>query len=341
MRDTTPAFREAAANPMDISAIIVNYNTRGMTLDCLRALETALAGIPSEILVVDNCSKDGSVEAIRAAFPRVRVFESKVNAGFGAANNIAMREAVGNYFLLLNSDAFPKPGAIQSLIDYLRANPRAALAGPRLLNADGSLQASCFKFPTPLRAWLENLWISAVFPRHPFIGDYRFWQHDSPRNVDFLIGACMLMRREVFEQTGGFDERFFLYSEETDWQRRIRDAGWEIAFTPAAEVTHLGGASGANDKKNVSRYFMESLDRYELKHHGPLGLVAFRGAMVVGCALRALLWGAMSLLPSRRSNALTKMARHLSLTWRQATDWSALRQAEKTPAPVANPAPAA
>ena len=131
----------------------------------------------------------------------------------------------------------------------------------------------------------------------------------------------MLVRREVFERTGGFDERFFLYSEETDWQRRIRDLGWEIAFNPAAQVTHLGGASGANDKKNINRFFMESLDRYELKHHGPLGLVAFRCAMVVGCALRALLWGAMSLLPARRSNALTKMWGHLLLTRRQATHW--------------------
>jgi len=306
---------------MKISAIIVSYNTRDMTLDCLRTLEVGLAGIPSEILVVDNCSIDGSAEAIRAQFPRVRLFESAMNAGFGAANNIAMRQARGEYLLLLNSDAFPQPGAIPALVKYLRTHPRVAIAGPRLLNADGSLQVSCFKFPSPLRAWLENLWISAAFSRHPFIGDYRFWAHDSERNVDFLIGACMLVRREVFERTGGFDERFFLYSEETDWQRRIRDLGWEIAFNPAAQVTHLGGASGANDKKNINRFFMESLDRYELKHHGPLGLVAFRCAMVVGCALRALLWGAMSLLPARRSNALTKMWGHLLLTRRQATHW--------------------
>jgi len=315
---------------MTLSVIIVSFNTREMTLDCLRALEADLAGIASEIWVVDNDSKDGSAGAIRHEFPGVRLVESKVNAGFGAANNIALRQAKGSYFLLLNSDAFPLPGAIPALIEYLRAHPRAAIAGPRLLNADGSLQVSCFKFPSPLRAWLENLWVSAAFPRHPFIGDYRFWRHDSERNVDFLVGACMLLRREVFEQTGGFDERFFLYSEETDWQRRIRDLGWEIAFTPSAQVTHLGGASGANDKKNVNRFFMESLDRYELKHHGFFGLVSFRCAMVVGCALRAVIWGAMSLLPARRSNALTKMWRHLSLTRRQATHWPAWGQGRKT-----------
>jgi GT2 family glycosyltransferase len=310
---------------MMLSAIIVSYNTRAMTLECLRALEADLAGIPSEIWVVDNASSDGSAEAIRRELPGVKVVESKVNAGFGAANNVAMRQATGRYFLLLNSDAFPRPGAIPTLIEYLESHPCAAIAGPRLLNADGSLQVSCFKFPTPLRAWLENLWISAAFKHHAYLGDYRFWPHDTERNVDFLIGACMLLRREVFEQTGGFDERFFLYSEETDWQRRIRDLGWEIAFTPAAEATHLAGASGATDKKNINRFFMESLDRYELKHHGGLGLISFRCAMVVGCALRAVIWGAMSLLPARRSNALTKMRGHLLLTRRQATHWPAWR----------------
>lgn len=310
---------------MKLSAIIVSYNTRQMTLECLRALEADLAGIPSEIWVVDNGSTDGSAEAIRRELPSIRLVENNENVGFGAANNIAMRQAGGSYFLLLNSDAFPLPGAIGTLIEYLENHPCAAIAGPRLLNGDGSLQISCFKFPSPLRAWLENLWISAAFPRHGFLGDYRFWRHDSERNVEFLIGACMVVRREVFEQTGGFDERFFLYSEETDWQRRIRNLGWEIVFTPAAQAKHLGGASGAGDKKNINRFFMESLDRYELKHHGTLGLVSFRCAMVVGCALRAVIWGAMSLLPARRSNALTKMRGHLSLTRRQATHWPAWR----------------
>ena len=317
---------------MEISAIIVSYNTREMTLRCLGTLEAALEGIPSETWVVDNSSNDGSAEAIRRQFPKVRLIESKVNAGFGAANNLAMRQAAGRYFLLLNSDAFPEPGAIRALLDYLQSRPRVAFAGPRLLNGDGTLQVSCFKFPSPLRAWLENLWISAAFPRHPAVGDYRFWQHDSERKVDFLIGACILLRREVFEQTGGFDEQFFMYSEETDWQRRIRDLAWEIAFTPEARVTHLGGASGATDPKRVNRYFMESLDRYELKHHGIAGLVSFRCAMIVGCALRAILWAVMSLLPARRSSALAKMWNHLSLTRRQATHWPAWETGERNAA---------
>jgi hypothetical protein len=314
---------------MTLSVIIVSFNTREMTLDCLRTLESDLAGIPSDVWVVDNASTDGSADAIRESFPNVRLVECNFNVGFGAANNIAMRQARGRYFLLLNSDAFPLPGAIPSLIAYLDSHRQAAVVGPRLLNKDGSLQVSCYKFPTPLRAWLENLWISAAFPRHSGIGDYRFWPHDSERGVDFLIGACMLVRRETFEQTGGFDERFFMYSEETDWQRRIRNRGWEIAFTPEARVTHLGGASGASDKKNINRFFMESLDRYVLKHHGPLGFVSFRCAMVVGCALRAVLWAGMAIRPRSRSVALAKMRGHLSLTRRQATEWPLWRSTGK------------
>ena len=118
------------------------------------------------------------------------------------------------------------------------------------------MQLSCFRFPTPRQAWVENLWVSALFPEHPVLGDYRRWAHDSERQVDWIVGACMLVRREVVEQVGGFDEAFFLYAEETDWQRRMRDGGWEIAFTPAAEVTHLGGASGASEQARDQPAFL-------------------------------------------------------------------------------------
>ncbi len=136
----------------DVSVIIVSYNTRAMTLDCLRALKAGLGGLSAEILLVDNASKDGSAAAVRENFPDVRVIDNDRNAGFGAANNIAMAQAKGEFLLLLNSDAFPEPDAIPALLAALRENPRAAVAGPRLSNADGSLQISCFRFPSPARA---------------------------------------------------------------------------------------------------------------------------------------------------------------------------------------------
>jgi GT2 family glycosyltransferase/glycosyltransferase involved in cell wall biosynthesis len=314
--------RKFAAPALEISAIVVSYNTRKMTLECLRTLDAELHGSETEIIVVDNASQDGSVEAIRAEFPQVRVLASSTNDGFGAANNRAMKEARGRFFLLLNSDAFPRPGAIAKLVQYLEEHPDAGAVGPRLLNEDGTLQHSCFRFPTPRQSWVENLWIAALFPEHSWLGDYRRWGHDSARLVEWIVGACMLVRREVVEQVGGFDETFFLYAEETDWQRRIRDGGWEIAFTPSAEVTHLGGGSGASERVRVNGNFFDSLDRYERKHHGLAGLISLRCAMIVGCGLRAALWAITWLLrPQRRAQAGSKARLHSWLFLRQATHW--------------------
>jgi GT2 family glycosyltransferase len=296
-----------------VSAIVVSFNTRAMTLDCLKALESTLEGVHSEIIVVDNASTDDSVKAIRENFPRVRLIARETNGGFGAANNEGMRVAKGRFFLLLNSDAFPERMAVPALLAFMTDNPRAGAVGPRLSNADGSLQISCHPFPSPLFAWLENLWLTRGYAR---------WAHDCVRRVDFVIGACLLVRRETYEQVGGFDETFFMYSEEADWQRRMRDAGWERVFVPAARVTHLGGASGAAEEARIRRHFFESLDHYERKHHGLAGLIAFRAAMAAGCALRTVLWAAVSLAPGRREAALAKARKHSQLCLRQAFHWS-------------------
>lgn len=302
---------------MKISAIVVTFNTRALTLRCLETLRREVSQIEAEILVVDNASSDGSVEAIRAAFPEVQLIASEQNRGFGAANNLALARARGEYLLLLNSDAFPRPGALSGLSSYLDQHPCVGVVGPRLLNEDGSLQLSCFRFPSPRQAWLENLWISAALANHPRLGDYRRWAHDRERAVDFAIGACLLVRRAAYEQVGGFDERFFMYQEEADWQRRFRAAGWEIAFTPAAEVVHLGGASGKGEPTRINQYFFESLDRYALIHHGRSGFLLTRAAMLAGCSLRALLWSVLALAPAQRPRALRKARRHASLVLRQ------------------------
>jgi len=310
-----------------LSVIIISYNTRSVTLDCLRALyadlEQAGPGKTSaEVWVVDNASKDGSAEAVRDAFPAVRLIENPRNAGFGAANNLAMREARGEFLLLLNSDAFVHPGAARALVAYLRAHPKAGAVGPRLLNRDDTVQPSCYRFPSPARAWLENLWVSSLLPAHPVVGDYRRWAHDEARSVEWVIGACLLVRRAAYEAAGGFDEAFFMYQEETDWQRRMRDAGWDIAFTPSSVVTHLGGASGAAEAAKISAHFFDSLDYYTRKHHGPLGLVSLRLAMVAGAALRTFAWAAVALLlPRRRPAARAKTRLSAWLLVRQATHW--------------------
>jgi hypothetical protein len=303
-----------------ISAIVVSYNTREMTLECLRALTADLAGVPSEVWVVDNASTDGSADAVAGEFPAVRLVRSERNLGFGAANNRAMREAAGEYFLLVNSDAFVRPGCARALLECLGRHPEAAVAGPRIVRPDGSLQISCFRFPSPARAVLENLFVASLFPHHPVLGDYRRWAHDAEREVDWVIGACMLVRRRAYEDVGGFDERFFMYAEETDWQKRIRDAGWTVRFTPAGEVVHVGGGSGDPEVSFNERMFT-SLDVYERKHHGTVGLAILRAAMVAGCSIRAAGWTLASLAPSRRALAASRLRRHLRLVARQAFCW--------------------
>jgi GT2 family glycosyltransferase len=136
----------------------------------------------------------------------------------------------------------------------------------------------------------------------------------------------MLLPRAVYERVGGFDERFFMYSEESDWQRRIHDAGWQVAFTPSAEVTHLGGASGASDKARINRYFFDSLDRYERKHHGLAGLVSLRAAMAIGCLVRAVAWSLLAAVPRRRNAARAKARLNSWLFIRQTTHWRAAQQ---------------
>ena len=327
---TTDAFQsgpQAVAAPVgcEVSVVIVSYNTAALTVRCLTHLHEDLAGRPAEVFVVDNGSTDGSVAAVRAGFPGVGVIESGRNAGFGAANNSAMARARGEFLLLLNSDAFVEPGCVAALVDCLRRRPAAGVVGPRLLNADGSLQRSCFRFVSPGRAWLENLWLSRLGGPASRIGDYSRWPHDVEADVDWVVGACMLVRRAAYEQVGGFDERFFMYAEETDWQRRIRSAGWGVAFCPAARVTHLGGASGEADRPARDGRFFESLDRYVAKHHGRAGVVGVRVAMVVGCSLRAALWGAVWCGGGRRrARAWGKVRLNAWLVGRQLFHWRPL-----------------
>lgn len=302
-------------NMLRISIIVVTYNTCEITLECLRVAKAALQGLTFEIIVVDNASNDGSVEAIRTSHPEVRIISNQKNFGFGSANNQGMRIATGDLFLLLNSDAFPRPDAVTALCDFLAKNPKAGVVGPRLLNSDGTLQVSCYPFPSPSYAWMENLGLSK---------GYSCWPHNTLRRVDFVSGACMLVRRRIFEQIGGFDESFFMYAEEADWQRRICNANWEIFFLPDACVTHLGGASGNPGTGDFNGHMFASLDIYQKKHHGTLGLLSLRCAIVTGCLFRSVVWAVAILRPKTRNIALKKLRLHSQLLIRQVTSWKIL-----------------
>ena len=327
-RDETSPISSQTALPVHshaddellLSVVIVSYNTRELTLRCLRELTERLneERLSHEIWVIDNGSKDESAAAIAREFPDVHLLISNENLGFGPANNLALERAQGRFFLLLNSDAFVHERAISEMLELLNApaKVRVGAVGPRLLNQDGSLQRSCWKFPSPARTWFESLGLARLVGPHPHWGDYYRWPHDEERSVDFVIGACLLVRREVYQEIGGFDAEFFLYAEETDWQKRMRGAGWDIVFLPDAQVTHLGGASGQHEKKRVSTLFWQGQERYVLKHFGRRGWLLMRLGTLFGVAVRTAPHLVMALSRGKRARNVPLLRAGLEHLWR-------------------------
>ena len=289
---------------VDISVIIVSYNTCGYLRDCLWSLRADGDAPPHEVFVVDNGSADGSVAMLRAEFPEVVVIETGENLGFARANNKALRQMHGRTALLLNSDTRVTPGALKTLLGVLDAHPNAAAVGPRLLNHDGSLQRSCYKFPAPGRAFGDQLFLTALLANHPRLGDHRRWAHDAPQAVDFVIGAALLVRADILPEVGLLDESFFMYAEETDWCYRMHRAGYEVRFTPDAEVVHYGGGSGQAMPGRVFVEFSRGQRRFYRKHYGPAGAMALRVSLVLGAILHVPLFGLLAAVsPARRTKS--------------------------------------
>ncbi len=231
----------------DLSLIIVSYNVRDLLIACLESIQSALASsqLRYEIIVIDNASNDGSPESVRQRFPGVRLIENSENLGFAAANNRGLRDAGGRVMVLLNPDTTVPPGTLEVLFDYLNAHPDTGVVGPRLIYPDGSTQPSRRRFPTLLTGLLESTIAQDYWPENP--AARRYYLADRPDNVtqdvDWLVGACLIARREVFERAGLLDEAFFMYSEEVEWCYRVRKAGWRIVYLPAATIIHHEGAS--------------------------------------------------------------------------------------------------
>ena len=300
---------------MKVSAVLVSYNTRELTIKAISHLLRDFESHDSyEVILVDNDSMDGTVAAVQAAYPAVRIIQNHDNVGFGKANNQAFQVCSGEYVLLVNTDAFVHLGCSLGLTKFLDVHPDVAVVAPRVLNHDGSLQSSVHPFPTPLRCWIENLWLNPLVKNVFHLRDWRSWTHDDTREVPWVIGACMLVRKSVIDSVGGFDERFFMYSEETDWQYRIRNAGWKIWFVHVTEVTHLGGASGGTESlsSRTRMAFFESLDYFERKNFGILGSMSVRCAMLVGSLLRFGAWSFTGLVFSKKRTTAGAKIQHYS-----------------------------
>ncbi|MEA2562774.1 MAG: hypothetical protein QOH06_4278 [Acidobacteriota bacterium] len=247
---------------MEIAAVVVNYNTRDLLRSCLESIRGE--GLP-EVVVVDNASTDGSPEMVQSEFPEVRLIANRHNPGYGGGANQGIAACTAPYVLLLNSDTFLDRGAPAQLAAWLDRHPRAAIAGPRLLNPDGTLQSSCFPYLTPFNVLVLNTWLNRPARALP-----RFrptWRGTPSRNGHWVKGAALAIRREAFAAVGGFDESYFMYAEELDLCYRLHGAGWEIHYTPEATVVHVEGASTEQDRHAMAERLFVSLEQFYLQHY--------------------------------------------------------------------------
>jgi len=272
-----------------LSVIIVNWNTCALLAECIAAVERETTSIPHDIWVVDNGSSDGSTAMLRRDFPHVRVIESPVNLGFARANNLAMQRSAGRYLLLLNTDALVQPGSVQALLQVAEAAPRAGVVGAHLLNPDGTFQASHTRFPT---LWQEFLILSTLGRRlvRPWYPSHGPEETKGPQRVEYVEGACMLVRREALAEVGGLDEGYFMYAEEVDWCKRMRAAGWEVWYAPAAKVVHIGGASSADRKTSREADLYRSRVRYFRIHHGRLEAEILKVMIILFTAVKQVVY---------------------------------------------------
>lgn len=264
----------------DVSALVVTYNAMPWIERCLDSVGDL------ETVVVDNGSTDGTVDFVRDRFSEVTVVEQE-NRGLAAGWNAAMERATERYFLILNADAWMLGNAVERLVEFADAHPEAAVVAPRLRYPDGRLQRSARGFPTVWRIATEYFFLRKLAPRSRALNAFYAsgFAHDETREVDWVMGACMLVRREAVREVGPLDEAYFLFSEETDWCYRFRQAGWRIYFLPDAEAAHVLGAA------HGGRHFREQVRghlRFLAKHRGLREAERARRAMLLALRVRAV-----------------------------------------------------
>jgi GT2 family glycosyltransferase len=265
-QEISPSTYSIRGEISPVAVVIVNYNTREFLRSCLA---TVRSETPSKIVVVDNASSDGSAEMVQTDYPWVVLYANKTNLGYGAAANQAIAGCTAKYVLLLNSDTLLPNGALQALSTYLDRHPRAAIVGPRMVNSDGTLQASCFPFPGTLSWMFDNddlCWLSRRIPvlRTRLL---RTWPHNHARVVPWVKGAALMIRRQAFEEVGRFDESFFLYFEETDLCHRLSTIGWETHFAPVTTVVHAGEASTVQRAADMTVQLVASNIKFCRQHY--------------------------------------------------------------------------
>jgi GT2 family glycosyltransferase len=250
-----------------LSIVIVSFNTRDDTVRCIESLLAAPPAVDFEIVVVDNASSDDSVAVLRERFPGVRVIQQSSNLGFAGANNVGIRATAGELVLLLNSDTIVPAGAIDALVGRLRANPRAAIAGPRLVDGQGRVELSFGPMISPINELRQKVLMALHHRRMRMASRWVERATSNEHEVDWVSGAALLVHRRDAEAVGLLDERYFLYTEDVDFCASIRARGRAVLFTPAATITHLRGRSRATAPKRMNAAYRRSQIAFYEKHH--------------------------------------------------------------------------
>jgi len=254
---------------LDLSIIIVNYNVKEFLQNLIHSIEKASSNITKEILIIDNASDDGSVEFIKEKFPLVKLIANQKNLGFGKANNIGLKEATGKYILLINPDTIVAEDTFEKMIKFFESNVSAGLAGCKILNPDGTLQLACRRsFPGPWTSFTKVTGLSSLFSNSRIFARYNLTYLDENQTyeVDAISGSFMMMRKEVYEKVGGFDEQFFMYGEDLDLCYRIQKAGYKVFYVHTTQIIHYKGESTKRSSLDETKVFYNAMHLFVKKH---------------------------------------------------------------------------
>ena len=279
---------------MDLSIVIVNYNSKNYLDRCLSSIYDKTKDLEFEIIVVDNASNDNSRQLLKEKYPQVKLITNSKNLGFGKANNQGIDVVQGKYVLLLNNDTELINNALKIMFDFIEQHPEAGLVTCKLFEGNGQVQKNCRSFPlTPFDTMFSRASLmTKLFPNNSISQRVTLsdWNYDSRRQVDWVSGACMLIRREVLDRVGVFDDNYFMYWEDTDLCKRIRDAGWQIWFLPEPQIMHFTGKGGGKRSLKLRLFMMFAMHRsayyYFLKHYyhnifHPMAVLTFCGMLVL------------------------------------------------------------
>lgn len=277
---------------IDLTIIIVSWNCRKDLVACLHSIGSSKPDCQYPIVVVDNGSTDGTREEVQRTFPSVTLVANPRNLGFAAANNQALALSRSHYVMLLNPDTILRQGAVDVLIRFMDENPTAWVVGPLLLNDDGSVQRTGVRFPSLLNLFFETFFLDRLFSRSRLFGRHNetYADRSAPHSVDYVQGACMVIRSSALETVGNLDEQFFMYFEEVDFCFRVAAAGGKVYVCPTSEVVHVGGdVFGHYDERRLE-YYHRSLLRFYRKHLSRVQEVLVRLVLLMRSSIRVVVW---------------------------------------------------